>query len=88
MAKPFTDSDAAYVKFFTVGSSDPNTPPTPAMLEKQNAELNELLGGRPRGHVISKIYGITIYQLGDTQVPVSWVTYQIGYRRKPTWATK
>lgn len=85
--KPFDLSEVTYIKRVTVGNPDPTNMKTEETIKLQMEEVNKCLNSSPRGIIIGIDKNFGIYNVGEHQVVLQSISYQIGFKRKPTWIT-
>jgi hypothetical protein len=83
--KPFDMAEVGYVERVVVGNTDPSAIKSQEEIQAQMNRVNECLTRSPKGTIIGKESGFTIYQIGETQAVLSYISYHIGFKRKPTW---
>ena len=83
----FDLTDVKYVKRIVVGSNDPAQMSTEAQVEQARALLNRCLSESPKGKIIGLEKSFTILQVGEHQVVLQWLSYHVGFPRKPGWIT-
>ncbi|NID04484.1 hypothetical protein HBF26_06280 [Luteibacter jiangsuensis] len=81
----FDLTEVKYVKRIVVGSNDPAQMSTEAQVEQARALLNRCLTESPKGKIIGLEKSFTILQIGEHQVVLQWLSYHIGFPRKPGW---
>ena len=79
-------SEIRYVERITLGNSDPNRLLSEKELEMQNESLNAALNGIPRGRILATDRNFACVSAGDHQLILQWVTYHVGYTRRPLHA--
>jgi hypothetical protein len=84
----FDLTDVRYVKRIVVGSNNPNQMSAEAQIEEARELLNRCLNDSPRGRILATEKSFTILQIGEHQVVLQWICYQVGFNRKPTWITE
>ena len=77
----FGVTDCKHLKRITVGSTDPANTKTEEQIQEQMDLLNRYLnrGGR----IVSQEKNFIIVNVGEHQVILQWVTYHVGFKRKP-----
>lgn len=78
-------SDVRFVKRIVVGSSNPAQMTSERDIEAAQALLNRCLNDTPKGSIIGIERSFTLLQLGEHQVVLQWLSYHIGFPRKPVW---
>lgn len=81
----FDLTDVKYVKRIIVGSNDPGQMSSEAQVEQARALLNRCLTESPKGKIIGLEKSFTILQVGEHQVVLQWLSYHVGFPRKPGW---
>jgi len=81
----FDLTEVKYVKRIVVGSNDPTQMSTEAQVEQARALLNRCLTESPKGKIIGLEKSFTILQIGEHQVVLQWLSYHVGFARKPAW---
>ena len=81
----FDLTEVKYVKRIVVGSNDPAQMSTEAQVEQARALLNRCLTESPKGKIIGLEKSFTILQIGEHQVVLQWLSYHVGFPRKPAW---
>lgn len=81
----FDLTEVKYVKRIVVGSNDPAQMSTEAQVEQARAFLNRCLTESPKGKIIGLEKSFTILQIGEHQVVLQWLSYHVGFPRKPGW---
>ncbi|WP_413625218.1 hypothetical protein [Luteibacter sp. Lutesp34] len=81
----FDLTEVKYVKRIVVGSNDPAQMSTEAQVEQARALLNRCLTESPKGKIIGLEKSFTILQIGEHQVVLQWLSYHVGFPRKPGW---
>lgn len=85
MADTFSVSDVGYVHRVVIGNEDPEKQPDEEKFQKQSALLNKCLSEYPKGRIIAQEKNFYILNIGEHQVVMQYVTYHIGFPRKPPW---
>ena len=83
----FDLTDVKFVKRIVVGSNDPGQMSPEAKIEEARALLNRCLTESPKGKIIGLEKSFTILQIGEHQVVLQWLSYHVGFPRKPGWIT-
>jgi hypothetical protein len=81
----FDLTDVRYVKRIVVGSNNPNQMSAETQIEEARELLNRCLNDSPRGRILATEKSFTILQIGEHQVVLQWICYQVGFNRKPAW---
>lgn len=76
-------TDVAYVKRIVVGSSNPADLQSEAKIEEALALLNRCLTETPKGKIIGIEKSFSILQVGEHNVVLQWLTYHVGFGRRP-----
>ncbi|MDO5432593.1 hypothetical protein [Eubacterium sp.] len=85
MNDQFSLSDVGYVCRITVGNDNPEQQPDEAKTQKQLALLNRCLTEVPKGRIIGQEKNFYLLNIGEHQVVMQYIVYQIGFVRKPHW---
>lgn len=88
MAEQFSLSDIGYVHRIVVGNEDPETQANEEKHEQQQKLLNRCLTESPKGKIIGQEKNFYILNIGEHQVVMQYITYHIGFMRKPYWLNK
>ncbi len=78
-------TDVGYVKRIVVGSYNPTNLQSEAQIAESMALLNRCLTEPPKGKIIGIEKSFNILQVGEHQVVLQWLTYHIGFTRRPVW---
>ncbi|MGE7136929.1 hypothetical protein ACQKIE_04790 [Luteibacter sp. NPDC031894] len=81
----FDLTDVKFVKRVVVGSDNPNQMTSETQIEEARALLNRCLTDTPKGAIIGVEKSFTILQIGEHQVVLQWLSYHVGFPRKPVW---
>lgn len=84
MSKPFDLTVCTYVERISVGSTDPSRMKSDEEIQAQMDKVNQCL---KKGHIIGIEKSFGVFNLGEHQVVLQWMTYHIGFERRPTWLT-
>lgn len=78
-----TDSlfDIKYIDRIIIGNNDPTKMKTENEINNDLNKLNDAL--KKGGKIIAQDKSFTIYQIGEHQVVLQYVSYHIGYKKKP-----
>ncbi|MFX3625334.1 MAG: hypothetical protein ACE3JP_15215 [Ectobacillus sp.] len=87
MPEPFDITDVTYVKRITIGNTNPESLHDEGAINEQLALLNRCLHEAPRGKIIGQEKGFHILRIGEHQVVMQYISYHIGFKRKPGWLT-
>ncbi len=79
-------SGVGYVKRIVVGSNNPADLQSEEQIAKAMALLNRCLTETPKGKIIGIEKSFSILQVGEHNVVLQWVTYHVGFARRPYWA--
>lgn len=74
-----------FVKRIVVGTDDPTRMRDNTEVEEAVALLNRCLSGTPQGTILGVEKSFAILNVGEHQVVLQWMTYHVGFARKPTW---
>ena len=74
-----------YVKRVVVGSSNPGQMATEQDITAAQELLNRCLNETPKGSIIGIERSFTLLQVGEHQVVLQWLSYHVGFTRKPAW---
>lgn len=74
-----------YVKRVVVGSSNPGQMASEQDITAAQALLNRCLNETPKGSIIGIERSFTLLQVGEHQVVLQWLSYHVGFARKPAW---
>lgn len=78
-------SDIGYVKRIAVGSNNPADLQSEERIVAAMALLNRCLSEAPKGRIIGIEKSFSILQVGEHNVVLQWVTYHVGFTRRPYW---
>lgn len=79
----FNLSEVRYIKRIVVGNDNPTNMRTEAEVMEAMALVNRCLQGTPRGHIVGIEKNFGLYTIGEHQVVLQYVVYNIGFNRKP-----
>lgn len=79
-------TDVGYVKRVVVGSNNPADLKSEDQVAQAMALLNRCLTDAPKGKIIGIEKSFSILQIGEHNVVLQWLTYHVGFARKPYWA--
>lgn len=82
MEPVFDLSTVRYMKRIVIGNADPEHLLTEEQIEEQRALLNRCLS-EFRGRIIGMESNFYLLNIGQHQVVVQYLSYHIGFRRKP-----
>lgn len=80
-------SDVAYVKRIVVGSNNPADLQSDDRIATAMAFVNRCLNDAPNGRIIGIEKSFSILQVGEHNVVLQWLTYHVGFTRRPYWLT-
>jgi len=78
-------SDVVHVKRIVVGSNNPTDLQAEDKIVKAMALLNKCLTEPPRGRILGIEKSFSILQVGEHNVVLQWLTYHVGFTRRPYW---
>lgn len=78
-------SDVGYVKRIVVGSNNPANLQSEEQIKTAMAFLNRCLTETPKGRIIGIEKSFSILQVGEHNVVLQWLTYHVGFTRRPYW---
>jgi hypothetical protein len=78
-------SDVGYVKRIVVGSNNPANLQSEEQINTAMALLNRCLTETPKGRIIGIEKSFNILQVGEHNVVLQWLTYHVGFTRRPYW---
>ena len=78
-------SDVVHVKRIVVGSNNPTDLQAEDKIAQAMALLNKCLTEPPRGRILGIEKSFSILQVGEHNVVLQWLTYHIGFTRRPYW---
>ncbi len=78
-------SDISYVKRIVVGSNNPAQLQSDGQIAEAMALLNRCLSEPPKGKIVGVEKSFAILQVGEHNVVLQWVTYHVGFPRRPYW---
>ena len=78
-------SDVGFVKRIVVGSNNPASLESEERINTAMALLNRCLTESPKGKLIGIEKSFSILQVGEHNVVLQWMTYHIGFPRRPYW---
>lgn len=76
-------SEVKHIERIIIGNNNPEKMKTEEELQNDLIKLNNMLQGYPKGFIIGTEKGFQILRVGEHQVVLSWITYHIGFKRKP-----
>ena len=78
-------SDVGFVKRIVVGSNNPANLQSEDDIRQTMALVNRCLNEAPKGKIIGIEKSFNILQVGEHNVVLQWMTYHIGFTRRPYW---
>jgi len=78
-------SDVGFVKRIVVGSNNPANLQSEDNIRRAMALLNRCLNEAPKGKIIGIEKSFNILQVGEHNVVLQWMTYHVGFTRRPYW---
>lgn len=78
-------SDVGFVKRIVVGSNNPADLQSEERVAEAMALLNRCLNESPKGKLIGIEKSFSILQVGEHNVVLQWLTYHVGFTRRPYW---
>lgn len=72
-----------FVKRITVGSRDAEALRSENEVNEAVALLNRCLTELPRGRILGIERSFSLLAIGEHQVVLQWMTYHVGFERKP-----
>jgi len=78
-------SDVGFVKRIVVGSNNPADIQSEERVAEAMALLNRCLNESPKGKIIGIEKSFSILQVGEHNVVLQWLTYHVGFARRPYW---
>lgn len=79
----FQLSNVRFVKRIVVGNDSPQNIRTEKEIQEAMNLVNRCLSSTPRGHIIGIEKNFGIYNIGEHQVVLQYLVYNIGFERKP-----
>ena len=73
--------DMTFIKRVNVGNNDPANLKNEEYLQGQLDLLNKCL--KLKGRIIGQEKNFIVVNMGEHQVVLQWVTYHVGFKRKP-----
>lgn len=73
--------DITFMKRVTVGNNDPTNIKNEEYLQGQLDLLNQCL--KQKGRIIGQEKNFSIVNMGEHQIVLQWITYHVGFKRKP-----
>ncbi len=78
-------SDVVHVKRIVVGSNNPADLQAEEKISQAMALVNKCLTEPPRGRIVGIEKSFSILQVGEHNVVLQWLTYHVGFTRRPYW---
>jgi len=78
-------SDVVHVKRIVVGSNNPTEMQAEDKIARAMALINKCLTEPPKGRILGIEKSFSILQVGEHNVVLQWLTYHVGFTRKPYW---
>ena len=78
-------SDVTFVKRIVVGSNNPADLQSEEQVSTAMALLNRCMTETPKGKIIGIEKSFSILQVGEHNVVLQWLTYHVGFSRRPHW---
>lgn len=78
-------SDVGFVKRIVVGSNNPADLQSEERVAEAMALLNRCLNESPKGKIVGIEKSFSILQVGEHNVVLQWLTYHVGFVRRPYW---
>ncbi len=79
----FQLSNIRFLKRITIGNDNPQNMRTEAEVQEAMDLVNRCLNETPRGFIIGIEKNFAIYNIGEHQVILQYLVYNIGFERKP-----
>ncbi len=73
--------DIKYIERHIIGNNDPTKMKSDHEINNDIIKLNDAL--KKGGKIIAQDKSFTIYQIGEHQVVLQYISYHIGYKKKP-----
>ena len=83
--QPFDLSNVSYVMRIVAGSNNPADLQSNEKIEEAMSLLNRCLTGQPKGKILGIERSFAILTIGEHNVVLQWLTYHVGFPRKPFW---
>jgi len=78
-------ANVRFIKRIVVGNDNPQNMKTEAEVQAEMALVNRCLSELPRGHIIGIEKNFGLYTIGEHQVVLQYLVYNIGFERKPMY---
>lgn len=85
MNAPFQLSNVRFIKRIVVGNDNPQNMKTEAEVQASMDLVNRCLSELPRGVIIGTEKNFGLYNIGEHQVVMQYLVYNIGFERRPMW---
>ena len=79
----FQLANVRFVKRIVIGNDNPQNMRTEAEVQEAMDLVNKCLSGLPRGFIIGIEKNFALYNIGEHQVILQYLVYNIGFERKP-----
>lgn len=81
----FDLAEIGFVKRITVGSRDPEAVRSEEQIEAAQDLLNRCLSETPRGRILGIEKSFALLNVGEHHMVLQWLTYHVGWVRRPMW---
>lgn len=81
----FNLSSIRFIKRIVVGNDNPQNVRTESEIEEAMNLVNKCLSEYPKGNIIGIEKNFGIYNIGEHQVVLQSLVYNIGFERKPSY---
>jgi len=81
----FQLSNIRFIKRIVVGNDNPQNMRTEAEVQAAMELVNKCLSELPRGYIIGIEKNFGLYTIGEHQVVLEYLVYNIGFERKPMY---
>ncbi len=81
----FQLANIRFIKRIIVGNDSPQHPRSEAEIRQAMDLVNRCLTETPRGYIIGMEKNFSIYSIGEHQIVLQYMVYNIGFERKPMW---
>ncbi len=81
----FDLTDVGFVKRVTLGSRNPESLSDESEIAAAEALLNRCLVDLPRGKILGVEKSFTLLNVGEHAIVLQWLTYHVGFPRRPSW---
>ena len=82
---PFQLSNVRFIKRIVVGNDNPQHMRSEAEIQAALDLVNKCLSDAPRGNIIGIEKSFGLYNIGEHQVVLQYMVYNIGFERKPAY---